>query len=522
MTATPGPGPRAGSSLDGARVAVVGLGASGRAAVDVLATLGARVRGYDGAERGVAAAEADPAVPAGTPLEHAADPAELAARALGEGGAAGTGHRPDIVVVSPGIPAHAPIHTEAARLGVPVWSEIELAWQVQAPLPGGGYAPWLALTGTNGKTTTVSMLATILATAGERAPAVGTVGTPAARVAAAGGVDALPAELSSFQLHATHSLAPEASVVLNVAPDHLDWHGGYANYAADKSRVYARTTRACLYTPDARTRAMVEDAEVADGCLAVGIGFGAPGVGEIGVVDGILCERAFEDSRWHAAQELATLDDLAHLAPGGGDVPPHLLLDALVAAGLARAHGVPPAAVRDGLRAYAPGEHRIATVAQIGGVTWVDDSKATNAHAADASLRGVAPGRCVWIAGGLAKGATFEDLVERRADRLRAAVLIGVDREPLRRALAARAPHVPVVEIETAATGGAPSASDPSGPAAGSVVMERAVAAAARLAQPGDTVLLAPACASMDLFDSYAERGRSFAEAVHTHREAGA
>ena len=519
--------PRAGAALAGARVAVVGLGASGRAAIDVLAGLGARVRGYDAAAAGVAAAQADPAVPAGTPLDHREDPAELAALVLGEAaGSSGTGRsggaqRPDVVVVSPGIPAHAPVYARAAALGVPVWSEIELAWQVQAPLPGGGYAPWLALTGTNGKTTTVSMLATILQAAGLTAPAVGNVGTPAVQVAAAGGVDALPAELSSFQLHATHSLAPQASVVLNVAPDHLDWHGGYANYAADKARIYARTTRACLYTPDPQTLAMVQDADVAEGCLAVGVTFGVPGVGQIGVVDGILCERAFDETRRHAAQELATIEDLAHLAPGAA-VPPHLLLDALVAAGLARAHGVAPTAVRDGLRAYEPGAHRIATVATVAGVTWVDDSKATNAHAAAASLAGVEPGRCVWIAGGLAKGARFEDLVARRADRLRAVVLIGVDREPLRTALAAAAPHVPVVEIETPATPHAPSASAPQAQGAGSVVMDRAVAAAARLAQPGDTVLLAPACASMDQFTSYAERGRIFAEAVRTHQEAGA
>ena len=481
----------------GARATVVGLGTSGRAALDVLLALGADVLALDASTESVERARAEVGAGEGTRGEvryaAAADEEELARHALDGRG---------LLVVSPGVPAVSPLHRAARAAGADVWSEIELAWHVQTPRPDGSFAPWLAVTGTNGKTTTVSMLAAILEADGRRAPAVGNVGTPAVEIAARGGVDALPAELSSFQLHTTHSLAPLASVVLNLAPDHIDWHGNVAAYRADKARIYARTTRACLYTPDPATRPMVEEADVAEGALAVGVTLGAPGVGEVGVVEDVLCERAFDAARWTHAVELATLADLAHLAPGGGELPPHILLDALVAAGMARAADVAPTAVSDALRAFSPGGHRIATVTERDGVRWVDDSKATNAHAASASLAAIEAGRAVWIAGGIAKGARFDELVAERHDRLRAAVLLGTDRAPLREALAAHAPGVPVVEIDAGADGRA--------------AMARAVAEARGLAQPGDTVLMAPACSSFDQFASYGDRGDAFAAAVRT------
>ncbi|WP_324653170.1 UDP-N-acetylmuramoyl-L-alanine--D-glutamate ligase [Georgenia sp. H159] len=474
------------SALADARVVVVGLGTSGRAAAEVLRTLGSRVLGVDRSEAAVDAARAE--LGTGVELVSAPDEEALAEAVLSAGA--------DLAVVSPGVPAGSPLLTRAAAVGLPCWSEVELAWQVQRTATTAP-VPWLTITGTNGKTTTVGMLSSILTAAGLRAPAVGNVGTPVVSVVADGGVDALAVELSSFQLHLTHSVAPEASVCLNLAPDHLDWHGSFAAYRAAKATVYARTRRACVYT-DAVTRAMVEEADVADGARAVGTVLGTPAVGELGIVEDVLCDRAFEPSRQTAAAELATLGDLAHLAPGG-QVPAHVVADALAAAALARAHGVPAAAVQAGLRAYDGGRHRIEAVATRGGVTWVDDSKATNAHAARASLGALPTGRGVWIAGGLAKGARFEDLVRDVADRLHAVVLIGVDRAPLREALARHAPDVPLTEVDTGDTGD---------------VMTHAVAAAARLARPGDTVLLAPACASMDQFASYAARGDAFAAAV--------
>jgi UDP-N-acetylmuramoylalanine--D-glutamate ligase len=173
--------------------------------------------------------------------------------------------------------------------------------------------------------------------------------------------------------------------------------------------------------------------------------------------------------------------------------------NALAAAALARAFGVPAAAVRDGLRAFRPDAHRIAHVAEVAGVTYVDDSKATNPHAAQASLR--AYEHVVWIAGGQAKGASFDDLVVAARDRLRGVVLLGQDRQVIADALARHAPDVPTITVENTDTGAVS-------------VMERVVGEAAKIAQAGDTVLLAPGCASWDMFANYGARGDAFAEAV--------
>ncbi|ROR71841.1 UDP-N-acetylmuramoyl-L-alanine--D-glutamate ligase [Bogoriella caseilytica] len=492
-----------GRLLDGARVAVAGLGASGRAALEVLATVsGAReLIGYDASEAAIESARSSGEVPPGVRWHAEADGAQLAARIVAEA--------PDVLVVSPGFPATGPLHQRAAAAGLEVWSEIELAWRVQARRADGSRAPWLTLTGTNGKTTTVQMLSSILTAAGERAPAVGNVGDPVVRVSASGAIDVLAVELSSFQLHATHTVAAQASACLNLADDHLDWHGGFGEYRAAKARVYERTTSACIYNADAPvTREMVEQADVAEGCRAVGTTLAVPQVGQLGLAGEVLCDRAFGAplrERQRGAVELAEVADLAHLAPGAArTAPDHVLANALSAAALARAHGVPAEAVSAGLRAMQPGAHRIATVATVAGVTYVDDTKATNAHAAAASLGALPDGSVVWVAGGLAKGAQFDDLVGAYRHKLRAVVLIGLDRAPLRDALARHAADVPVVEIE----------------ASQDEVMAQAVTRAARFAQQGDTVLLAPASASMDQFRNYAARGEAFAAAVRARQEA--
>jgi UDP-N-acetylmuramoylalanine--D-glutamate ligase len=480
--------------LDAARVVVAGLGVTGRAVVDALA---GRVRELVTVDAG-----ADDAGVRGPDVEDAAACARVVADV-------------DLVVASPGWAPTTPLLRAAHEAGVPVWSEVELAWRLRVDRrsPDGGTAgpaPWLAVTGTNGKTTTVQMLAAILTAAGLRTAAVGNVGTPLISAALDPDLDVLAVELSSFQLHYTHSMSVEAGAVLNIAPDHLDWHGSIEAYAADKGRIYERAQVACVYNAaDARTEDLVREADVVEGARAVGVTLGSPGPGMLGLVEDVLVDRAFHappdapDRRTYAA-ELGTLSDLAHLAPGDGpDIlpvpPPHVVADALTAAALARAHGVPARAVRDGLRAFRAGGHRIQQVGRIDGVAYVDDSKATNPHAASASLGTYAAGTVVWIAGGLAKGATFDELVERRADRLRAAVVIGVDPEPWTGALARHAPEIPVVRVDPGDTGS---------------VMRRAVAAARDLAQPGDTVLLAPAGASMDQFRSYAERGAAFGAAV--------
>ncbi len=508
---------------DGRRVVVAGLGLSGTAAALALAERGARVVAVDASPAGSSEVVDDRAglleVLGGAVLR---GPDAVAVLPDVDGG------RPDLVVTSPGWRPTGPVLTGAAAGGVPVWGEVELAWRLRGP----DAAPWLCVTGTNGKTTTVRMLAAILAAAGLRTTAAGNIGNPLVEaVLDPLGHDVLAVELSSFQLHSALTLAPEASACLNVAQDHLDWHGSMEAYAADKARVYQRTRLACLYDADdpvATTRRMVEDADVQDGARAVGLTRGVPAVSMVGVVDDVLCDRAFVPERRTSAAELATTADVA--AGQGDAVPtPHALANALAAAGLARAHGVPARAVREGLRGVSPGEHRGGVVATLGGVRWVDDSKATNPHAAAAALAGIsaAQGRAVWVAGGLAKGASFDALVAEHVRVLRAVVLIGLDRAPLREALARRAPGVPVIEISADRVGDGqtgpvttpPGAADPAGGARtpGDAVMVAAVAAAARAARPGDTVLLAPACASMDQFATYAQRGAAFAAAVAAH-----
>jgi UDP-N-acetylmuramoylalanine--D-glutamate ligase len=241
------------------------------------------------------------------------------------------------------------------------------------------------------------------------------------------------------------------------------------------------------------TRELVEEAEVVEGCRAIGFGLGIPGPSDFGVVEGIACDRAFLDERRDSALEIATVDELAAVGLGS----PHLVADSLAASALARSFGTPIADVRSALLAFRADHHRTEVVARHAGVTWVDDSKATNAHAARASLMAFDP--VVWIVGGLFKGASPDELVASMAPRLRAAVVIGVDRSPVLESFARHAPGLPVIEVDTAET---------------EDVMPTAVRLAAELAVDGDVVLLAPAAASMDQFTDYADRGRRFAGAV--------
>jgi UDP-N-acetylmuramoylalanine--D-glutamate ligase len=345
----------------------------------------------------------------------------------------------------------------------------------------------------------VQMLDAILRAAGLRSIACGNVGLPIVEaVMDPEPYDVLAVELSSFQLHYTGSMAAESAAVLNVAEDHLDWYDGpqgMAAYAADKGKVYERVRRACVYNvADPVTEQLVRDADVVEGARAIGFTLGMPAVGMLGVVDDMLADRAFIEERETTAAELCTISDLASEAP-------HVIANALAAAALARAHGVPTTAVRDGLRSFTPDGHRIADLGEVAGVRYVDDSKATNPHAAMSSLRAYEP--VVWVAGGLAKGASFDELVRAARDRLRGVVLLGRDRAVIAEALSRHAPDVRVIEVE----GGDTS------------VMDRVVGAAADLAQPGDTVLLAPGCASMDMFANYGARGDAFEASVRRLRD---
>ncbi|NED87920.1 UDP-N-acetylmuramoyl-L-alanine--D-glutamate ligase [Streptomyces sp. SID11233] len=460
----------------GKHVTVAGLGVSGIPAARVLNGLGAVVT----------------VVNDGDDERSRAQAAELEAQGitvrLGDG--ATLPESTELIVTTPGWKPDKPLFAAAAEAGVPVWGDVELAWRLRG-LDGREPAPWLAVTGTNGKTTTVRMLASILEAAGLRTAAVGNIGVSLLdAVLGDEKYDVLAVELSSYQLHWSPSLRAHSAAVLNLAPDHLDWHGSMAAYVADKGRIYEGNTVACVYNAaDALTEELVRGADVEEGCRAIGFTLSTPGPSQLGVVDGILVDRAFVTNRQKQAQELAEVADVNPPAP-------HNIANALAAAALARAFGVAPAAVRDGLRNFRPDPHRIEHVADVAGVTYIDDSKATNTHAAEASLASYEP--IVWIAGGLAKGATFDELVTGCAGRLRGVVLMGADRALIREALARHAPEVPVTDLDRTDTG----------------AMSEAVREAARLARPGDTVLMAPACASMDMFTNYNKRGEAFADAV--------
>lgn len=478
------------AEFDSAHVAVVGLGISGTAVAGVLKErTNARVSLWDSSKQSIESAQAD----LGGGIEARCLSNETMAETL-------VAERPDIVVIAPGIPATGPVHTALRASGIATWSEIELAWRLRAHSESGEYAPWLAVTGTNGKTTTVTMAAAMLTEGGDRAPAVGNVGDPA--IVAATRTDAeaptaLALELSSFQLHSTHSMSALAAGCLNIDDDHLDWHGSREAYAADKARIYQNAQLACLYPVGAdRVQAMVDDADVREGARAIGLTMGIPAVGQIGIVDSAVCERAFGSSRWTSAQVLFELDDVAHLS--GGQPAAHIVADAMMAAGLARARGTEPAAIQRALQEFNPGAHRIETVSTARGATWIDDSKATNAHAARASLLAQPDHSVIWIAGGQAKGARFEGLVADVVNKLAGVVVIGTDQTEIREALDVAAPGVPVATVSPSST----------------KVMEEAVALAARFVNAGDVVLLAPACASKDQFDSYAHRGDDFAAAA--------
>lgn len=465
--------------LSGTQVLVTGGGITGQSVLAALAELGATATLCDD----------DPAV---ATLDTSTAAQRIADYAL--------------VITSPGFRPTAPVLAAAAAAGVPIWGDVELAWRLDASGHDGPPRRWLAVTGTNGKTTTTSMLHEMLTAAGLDARLCGNIGNPvldALREPA----DLLAVELSSFQLHWAPSLRPEAGVVLNIAEDHLDWHGSMADYAAAKARVLHGRV-AVVGLDDARAAALLDSAPAP---VRVGFRLGEPAAGELGVRDGQLVDRAFADDA-----ALAAVSSIPVPGPVG-------VLDALGAAALARSVGVGPDAIGQALANFRVGRHRAELVAVVDGISYVDDSKATNPHAAEASV--LAYPRVVWIAGGLLKGASVDEAVVRMASRLVGAVLIGRDRAKVAEALSRHAPDVPVVELVTGEDADMHATAESRvtpvtrvvalpGEPSGSRVMAAAVAAARDLAAPGDTVLLAPAGASFDQFSGYADRGDAFAAAV--------
>ncbi len=474
----------------GLRVAVLGLGVTGFSVADTLVELGSRVRVIYGAEdqereRLLDVIGAERALLVG-------DEAQLDdLRAFD----------PELVVVSPGYRPDHPLTTWAAAQGTVVWGDIELGWRLRDKT--SRIADWLCVTGTNGKTTTTQLTAHMLLAGGLRAVPVGNIGVPILdALRDPQGYDALVVELSSFQLQRLGRISPYASVCLNLADDHLDWHGGVEGYRSAKAKVYENTQVACVYNrADEATIAMVEDADVVEGARAISFGLDAPPVSGFGVVDGILVDRGFHASRRTEGYEIVTLEELQEHDLAA----PHLVQNILAASALARARGVEPEEIARAILSFTMDQHRVQRIGEVAGVNWVDDSKATNAHAADASLR--AFDDVVWVVGGQLKGVDIASLVERHTHRLRGVVVLGAERAAVLEALERHAPQVPRVEVKPGET---------------EDTMTAVVAAAVSLAGPGDTVLLSPAAASLDQFSDYADRGRRFQAAVRALGGGGA
>ena len=390
----------------------------------------------------------------------------------------------DSVVVSPGWRQEHPLIVQAQKSGIELLNEVDLAWHIRSEI-----APkqkWLALTGTNGKTTTVEMVAAMLQSGGLNAAACGNVGdTVIDAVDSATPFDILVLELSSFQLHWSTQAQFVASAILNIADDHIDWHGSFEEYAKAKVSILNRTSTAILNADDG---AILTRTSQWQG-KKVFYSLDTPGPGEIGLVEELLVDRAFVQD----PQEAEMFAELKDVNP----TIPHNVSNALAAAGLARSVGVSHADIRVAIQGFGPGRHRIETIHEADSISWVDDSKATNPHAAAASL--MSHESNIWIAGGLAKGASMDALVEKCAKRIKAAILIGADRGLIEAALIKYCPDVVRKHVD-----GKDSQS----------LMNNVVEIALNLATAGDRVLLAPACASMDQFISYADRGDRFATAV--------
>lgn len=472
------------------RVVVLGLGVSGFSVADTLAELGCKVL--------VVAEKADEELVDILDVIGVSHLTGAAAKALPSEVEV---FKPELIVTSPGVKPGHELLAWASSEGIPIWVDIELAWRLRDKT--AKVADWIAVTGTNGKTTTVQMVESMLAASGLRVAACGNIGTPILdSIRDPEGFDALVIELSSFQLHYVTHIEPYASAVLNLADDHLDWHGSFEAYSDAKAKIYQNTKVACVYNVnDFATEKMVENADVLEGARAIGFTTGLPSRSQVGFVEDLLCDRAFIDDRANSALEIATLEDLSHI----GVLTPHLMANAAAASALARAYGVEPTDIRKALIEFRLDAHRMELVAEQDGIRWIDDSKATNPHAAAASINSFE--KVVWIVGGLLKGVDLSDLVQKYASRISGAIVIGKDRAAVLEALAKNAPEANVLEVAESANN------------VPNDVMHEAVKAAKSLAVAGDVVLLAPAAASMDQFKDYVDRGNQFAEQVRIQLE---
>lgn len=450
-------------SFSGKKILIAGAGVTGAASARALRKRGADIQIVD---------------------ENKADSAEFAIKKVGDLDIS----QFDALLISPGWREDHPLVNAARSEEVPIINEIDLAWSLK---PAG--QKWLGLTGTNGKTSTVELTAHMIRTGGHSAIACGNVGvTVIEAVESPEKYDYLVLELSSFQLHWLEDSNFVAGAILNIAEDHVTWHGTFDAYAAAKISLLDKSTTAILNGDDA------EVVSRANHWLGKKVFFSldTPAPGEIGIVEELLVDRAFVAD----PMEASMFCELADVTP----TVPHNVANALAAAGLARVVGIAHEQIREAIKSFTPGRHRIETVVKKDEITWINDSKATNPHAAAASIMSALS--VIWIAGGLAKGATMSELVARVKSRVRVAILIGEDRSLIADEIAIQAPEIEVVLIDPPADYGIGATSNS--------LMESVVHAAQLRAKSGDTVLLAPACASMDQFLSYVDRGDRFTKAV--------
>lgn len=440
-------------SLAGKNCLVIGAGVTGMACQNALVNFGANSKLFD--EKVKADADIVNEIPSGV----------------------------ELAIISPGWRDDHMIISKLRSGGVEILSEIDFAWQVKQVLAPS--QKWIALTGTNGKTTTIKMVESIFKAANINGVACGNVGeTVIASVCAKKPLDYLAIELSSFQIHWSNLPQYESVVVLNIAEDHIDWHGSFEAYAQAKLKLLKHSNKVILNKSDSElSRRTSSD-------LITWFSLDTPNAGELGVVENLLIDRAFSASP-SQANEIAELVDITPTVP-------HNVLNALAAAALALSIGIKYKDIKSGLKNFSPDHHRMELVLIKNEINWIDDSKATNPHAAAASL--LSNFKVIWIAGGLAKGASMSDLVKKCASRIKSVILIGEDRELIAKAIKEYSPKIEVVRVNQLSDA--------------KTLMKDVVSAAIKLAQPGDTVLLAPACASMDQFDSYVQRGQLFAQAV--------
>ena len=442
-------------SLKGAKCILFGAGVTGAPTLDYLKSNGATVISVDEKVQGDG-------------IKHTLEKEDL----VGVG----------LAIVSPGWRVDHPLISLVRGAGIEMISEIDLAWKVKQQICPN--QRWIALTGTNGKTTTVQMLESMLIESGINAKACGNLGYTAIEAVVNSRADILALELSSFQLEWSNLAHFEAGAILNIAEDHIDWHQSFEKYLAAKLKISQLADLVILNKDDQH---LAKNGKTLSKPITW-ISLQVPSKGEIGLVENLIVDRAF------IKDDAEALFEISDVTPSVG----HNVSNAMAAATLARSVGAKSDAIGNALRNFKLDHHRLEVVHKSGGITFINDSKATNPHAAIAAL--YSQMESIWIAGGLAKGAAMDELAQRCKNRIKAAILIGSDAPIIKEALLKQAPNLAIYTTDLNLKG--------------MDVMRSVMSIVKEIAVSGDVVLLAPACASMDQFKNYADRGESFTMAA--------